>query len=222
MVKHVFIDESGTRENQELMTVAAVVFEGANSADRLHLSAMKVLNPKYLELVKELKKQRKELPSMHYIDMSDAQKREVGERLAQAQITVYSASFWYDPENKYEHNERFNVYKQLVTKVIEDAFKQHKELSIAIAKQGGWKEHGAAFLRELKSIPENYRRQHSDYREGEFYLLSAAKSGIQLADFYVGSIRDSHRDIHTSHDKIKHQVKTYAVHQIPALDKKER
>lgn len=36
MVKHVFIDESGTRETQGLMTVAAVVLDGANSADRLH------------------------------------------------------------------------------------------------------------------------------------------------------------------------------------------
>ena len=75
MVKHLFIDESGTREMQEVMTVAAVVFEGANSADTLHTSVMKTLNPDYLKLVSTLRKQRKELPQMHYIDLSDKQER---------------------------------------------------------------------------------------------------------------------------------------------------
>lgn len=55
-MNYAFIDESGTREHQGIMTAAAAVFEGANSADRLHASVMKELNPRYIELVKLLKK----------------------------------------------------------------------------------------------------------------------------------------------------------------------
>jgi len=208
LVKHLFIDESGTRDMQEVMTVAAVVLEGANSADTLHTSVMKSLNPDYLKLVSTLRKQRKELPQMHYIDLSDKQKRDTGERLGRANIAVYSASYWYDDAPMVEHNDRFPVYSQLVTKVIEAAFKDHKELKIGIAKQGGWQKYGPGFLSELKKIPDNLRQEDGEYREGDFFLASAAKSGIQLADFYVGSIRDCHRDLHTAHDRIKHQVKT--------------
>lgn len=222
MVKHLFIDESGTREMQEIMTVAAVVFDGANSADTLHTSVMKTLNPDYLKLVSALRKQRKELPQMHYIDLSDKQKRDAGERLGRANIAVYSASYWYDEVPMVEHSIRFPIYSQLVTQVIEAAFKDHKELKIGIAKQGGWQKYGPAFLGELKKIPDKYHQENGEYREGDFFLVSAAKSGIQLADFYVGSIRDSHRNLNTAHDRIKHQVKTYTVYQIPALDKKER
>lgn len=180
---------------------------------------MKVLNPKHLELVKECRKRRKELPSMHYIDMSDAQKRGAGERLAQAQISVFSASFWYDEMPMVEHYERFAIYKDLVKTVITDAFHQHKELKIGIAKQGGWQEYGPTFLSELKKIPENFKQKNSEYREGEFYLLSAAKSGIRLPGLFISSITISQSDPYRARQN-KHQVKTYAVYKISVLDKK--
>lgn len=222
MVKHLFIDESGTRENQEVMTVAAVMFDGATSADRLHESVMEILNPEYLKIVRELKKHRKEPPKMHYIDLDDDQKRNVGDRLAKAQISVFSASYWYEDTVMTEHNERFLVYTQLVKTVIADAFKYHKELKVGVAKQGGWQKYEQAFLSELKLSPDIFRQEQGEYREGDFFLTSAAKSGIQLADFYVGSIRDYHKSLHIAHEKIKHQVKTYAVYKIPVLDQKER
>jgi hypothetical protein len=33
-------------------------------------------------------------------------------------------------------------------------------------------------------------REDGDYRRATFQLLSAVKPGIQLADFYVGTVRD--------------------------------
>ena len=203
------------------MTVAAVVFEGANSAERLHESAMKALNPKYLELVKELKKERRKLPSMHFIDMTDADKSAVGARLAKANVSVFSASFWYESTTAMEHEERFSIYTQLVKIVITAAFAKHKELEIAVGKQGGWQEYGRDFLAELKQIPKDFA-QRGEYRKGEIYLTSAVKPGIQLADFYVGGIRDYHRDLPDVHSRIKHQVHTYDVYRQPAVDKKER
>jgi len=220
MPHHAYIDESGTREHQGIMTVAAVVFEGANSAAKLHESVMKELNPRYFELVKEAKRQRRKLPSMHYVDLSDVHKSRAGARLAKANVSVFSASFWYESTTM-EHDERFAIYGQLVKTVITSAFERFQEIEIAIAKQGGWQDYGRAFLADLKEIPKEFS-QNGHYRKGEIYLASAAKAGIQLADFYVGCIRDYHRDEASVHELIKHQVVTYERHQQPAAEIKER
>jgi hypothetical protein len=196
------------------MTVAAVVFEGATSATRLHERVMKDLNPKYLQLVKELKKQRGKLPSMHFVDLTESAKSIVGERLAMANVSVFSASFWYE-STTIEHNERFSIYTQLVKIVITAAFQKHQEMEIAIAKQGGWQDYERELLSELKQIPKEMSQQGS-FRKGEIYLTSAAKAGIQIADFYVGCIRDYHRDMPDVHEHVKHQVLTYAVYRLPA------
>jgi hypothetical protein len=86
--------------------------------------------------------------------------------------------------------------------VITAAFEQYQELEIAIAKQGGWQEYEHTLLNELKQIPDEFKRK-GGYRQGEIYLASAASPGIQLADFYVGSIRQHHRNSRAVHEKIK-------------------
>jgi hypothetical protein len=110
---------------------------------------------------------------------------------------------------------------QLVKIVITAAFEKHQELEIAVAKQGGWQKYERNFLAALKQIPDDFK-QRGGYRKGQIYLTSAVTPGIQLADFYVGSIRDYHRDLPDVHERIKHQVKTYDVYRLPAMDKKER
>jgi hypothetical protein len=120
-----------------------------------------------------------------------------------------------------EHDERFSIYKQLVKIVITAAFQKHQEIEIAVAKQGGWQDYERELLTELKQIPKEMS-QEGNFRKGEIYLTSAAKAGVQLADFYVGCIRDYHRGVLDVHDHIKHQVLTYAVFRLPAIDKKAR
>ena len=220
MVHHAFIDESGTREHQGIMTVAAVVLDGAKAAAKLHESVMKELNPKYLELVKERKKQRRKLPSMHFADMSEDAKSKASAHLAKANVSVFSASFWYD-QSEMDHDERFSIYKQLVKIVITQAFNKHENIEIAIAKQGGWQQYEREFLAEVKQIPQGFMEQNK-FCKGNAYLVSAAKPGIQLADFYVGCIRDYHRNMPAVHDKIERQVLSYGVYKRPATEKKER
>lgn len=158
MPHHAYIDESGTRENQEVMTVAAVVFDGANSAARLHESVMQALNPRYMELAKEAKKQRRQLPLMHFVNLSGAHRSTAGAHLANANVSVFSASFWYEsPEMS--HAERFSVYTKLVKMVITAAFGRFSEIEIGIAKQGGWQHYEQEFLIELKQIPKELSQQ---------------------------------------------------------------
>jgi len=189
MTKHCFIDESGTMDHQGLMSVALITLEGVNSAQRLHDQIMTALAPGYLARVKQLKKERKSthLPQLHYADMSSEQKRTVGARLGQAKITVYSAHHFHADEKTYD--ERFAIYTELVKICVQKALSEHTELVISIAKQGGWQKYENDFCAVLRNIAEEFCRA-GDYRRATFQLLSAVKPGIQLADFYVGTVRD--------------------------------
>jgi hypothetical protein len=189
MTKHCFIDESGTMDHQGVMSVALITLEGVNSAQRLHDQIMTALDSGYLARMKLLKKERKSahLPRLHYADMSPEQKRTVGTRLGQAKITVYSAHHFHIDEKTYE--ERFAIYTELVKICVQKALFEHKELVVNIAKQGGWQKYDNDFCTVLRELPEEFCRT-GDYHKATFELLSAVKPGIQLADFYVGAVRD--------------------------------
>lgn len=190
MPHHAYIDESGTMDHQGVMSVAMIILEGAHSAQRLHDHVMTALNPKYIQLVKRLKKERKpahEMPYLHFADMSVEQKRTVGARLADAKVTVFTAHHRHRGDKA--HPERFEIYTELVKICVRRAFENHKELVIAIAKQGGWQKYERHFCAGLRALPEEFT-QRGIYRRAEFELLSAVKPGIQLADFYVGAVRE--------------------------------
>jgi hypothetical protein len=46
-------------DHQGVMSVAMIILEGAHSAQKLHDQVMTALHPKYIELVKQMKKDRK-------------------------------------------------------------------------------------------------------------------------------------------------------------------
>jgi hypothetical protein len=190
MTHHAYVDESGTMDFQGVMTVAMVVLEGSHSAKRLHEHIMTALNPQYPQLVKQLKKERKstsELPQLHFADMTGAQKRDISDRLAKAKVTVFAASHWH--EGAKTHDERFQIYTELVKMCIRSGFNYHKELAIAIAKQGGWPKYQQDFLARLRTLPGEFTGA-GNFRKADLELQSAVKPGIQLADFYVGAVRD--------------------------------
>ena len=215
MPHYAFIDESGTMDHQDVMTVAAIVFEGEHSIVKLHDHVMRDLNPRYAQLQKQLKKDRKgsKLPRLHFTDMTNEHRATVGKRLANAKVSVFAASYWYETPSM-SHEARFGIYTELVKLSIRKAFEMHKELEVGVAKQGGWQGYKRRFLMELKQIPGDFTK-NGDYRKGEFYLLSAAKAGIQIADFYVGAVRDHHRGLTGAHDYIKHQVVCCETYRMP-------
>lgn len=83
------------------------------------------------------------------------------------------------------HDERFAIYTILTKICINKSFTDYKDLVVGIAKQGGWQKYERDFMAEMRQLPHN----QPEYRKADFELLSAAKPGIQLADFYVGAVR---------------------------------
>lgn len=190
MPPHAYIDESGTMDRQGVMSIAMVILEGANSAQRLHDQVMKALDPKYLDLIRQLKKERKAAnfwPQLHFADMSSDQKRIVGKRLAQAKVTVFTAHHVHDGDKV--HSQRFGIYTELIKTCVLCALEQYDEIKIHIGKQGGWQNYEQNFCAELRELPEQFI-QSGKFRKATFELLSATKPGIQLADFYAGAVRD--------------------------------
>ena len=188
MVNHAYIDESGTLDHQGVMTVAMIVLEGARSAQKLHDHVMKALHPKYLQ-IKKMRNERshdKYLPYLHFADMSSDQKRAAARRLAQAKVTVVTAHYRHHGDKT--HTERFTIYTNLVKICIRKALQEYRELTIGIAKQGGWQKYERDFYAQLRALTEGFDSK-SDYRKADFELLSASNPGIQLADFYVGALR---------------------------------
>lgn len=217
MPHHAYIDESGTMDHQGVMSVAMVILEGANSAQRLHDHVMTALNPKYIQLVKQLKKERKPLPGLHYADMTSEHKRIVAGRLSQAKVTVLTAHHRHQGDKS--HTERFSIYGELIKICVRSAFETHKELIVGVAKQGGWQKYERDFCTSLRVLPEESTKQ-GNFRKAEFMLLSAARPGIQLADFYVGAVRDFTMDesMTVPFDLISEQVITREIHALEVVE----
>jgi len=128
------------------------------------------------------------LPQLHFTDMTIEQRQIVAECLAKAKVTVFTAHHHHKTDKT--HPERFAIYTELVKICLNSAFTEHKELVVGIGKQGGWQKYEPEFIAKLRKVPENY----GEFREASFDLLSAARPGIQLADFYVGTVRASVMD----------------------------
>ncbi len=227
MPHFVYIDESGTMDHQGVMSVAAVVFEGAHSAQNLHDQVMKALDPQYYQLVKRLKKERKpanEMPHLHFTELNDDQKRTVASRLAKAKLSIFTASYFHEPTPK-NHDARFAIYTEVVKMTIRDTLEDHKELVIAIGKQGGWQKYERDFRAQLRPLVEELTRS-GNYRKADFILLPATKPGIQIADFYVGTIRDLHKSdadsLPVACDLLRQQFVTKRIYTLALTSKKER
>lgn len=220
MVNHAYIDESGTMDHQGVMSVAMIILEGAHSAQKLHDQVMTALHPKYIELVKQMKKDRKPsnyLPHLHFADMSDQQKRIVSSRLAQAKATVFTAHHWHEGDKT--HQERFEIYTELVKMCTRKAFESHRELVIGIAKQGGWQKYESDFCSVLRMVPDEFSRE-GIYRKANFELLSAVRPGVQLADFYAGTVRDFIIDEseRLSYDLLQEQIITRDIYTLVSAE----
>jgi len=187
-MKHAYIDESGTREYQKVMTVALVVLEGKRTAEKLHEKLMCELYPDYIERRKLFKKKSiHKLPGLHYAEMNRAQKEKVAKKLASVTIFAY-VSYYYHDGTATEHQQRFEIYTQLVKDSIRLATDQVNELSVVVAQQGGWQGYEQQFEAELKAL--EYDTHPRKYRKLLISLEPARHPGIQLSDFYAGCCRD--------------------------------
>lgn len=217
MAHHAYIDESGTMDDQEIMTVAMVVLDGAQVAQRLHRRVARVLFPnKSIQSKKKLEAwftQR----VLHYVDLEDPEKLVAANVFASATLKTFVAQHKHDDQSK-EHQYKFSVYKDLVKQVLRASFMHFDELEITIAKQGGWQDYGQSFIDELRTLSD----EHPGYRKTRFSLASAYKHGLQIADYYAGSSREFLlADAPAMHTNSYEQIRSQIEYVSPVLMQKE-
>lgn len=206
MVHHAYIDESGTLDHQEVMTVAMVVLEGAITGQKIHKEIVTSLYPKYFS--KKKPKQKIDV-FLHYAVMNKEQKLAAAGVLAKHPVSCYAACFYHDGNEK-SHEERFSIYVRSLKSCLALSFEHFEDLSVTIEIQGGAAGYRQALFASLNEVPDEFTRR-GEFRKAKFGLKSGNKPGLQLADFYAGAIRDSllaHKDptLNDPHELIKHQV----------------
>ncbi len=212
MLKHSYIDESGTKDHQEITTVALLLLDGAFSAQRLHKQIIKALFP---QSTKPGRKNDKMSFQLHYSDMTHDQKLTVAEILSKQSIECYTSCFYHDGSEKL-HEQRFEIYSSLIRLCLHDALQIHEHLDVIIAQQSNWQTYRGPLLVTLDEIvAENSARL--GFRKAKFAFESAAKPGVQLADFYAGATRGNllnFRDasLGAPFDLIQGQIREIRVH----------
>ncbi|MBX9770413.1 MAG: DUF3800 domain-containing protein [Candidatus Obscuribacterales bacterium] len=208
---HAYIDESGTRHDQEVMTVSMIVVEGAFTAQAIHKVVLEEINPKW---GKRTNSRQRLVAKLHYVDMTKDHKMMMGSILAQRGIDCFASCYYHEGDEK-PHEERFGAYLQCVKNCLWQAFDIYDDLTVTIEKQGGWADYKGPMISALGEIPEEYTKR-GRFTKSKFELQSSSKHGLQLADFYAGAIRDhllSHKDksLSVSYDHISHQIRDIKV-----------
>jgi hypothetical protein len=214
MSNYGYIDESGTLSHQEVMTVALVILNGARAAKKLHKKLVQstIPNPPKTRGLREVEKWYAS-QQLHFVDMETTRKLELGKALSTENIEVFIASYKHKRVDC-SHEARFVIYKNLVKSTVNSAFGTYKELTICIAKQGGWEDYGKALLEELRLLPETFSKQGT-YRKGDFYLASSSTPGLQIADFYASSSRNAMitcndaKNLCAPYELVKHQIRKF-------------
>lgn len=180
-----FIDESGTKDDQLVMTVSLIVLDGQFTCRSIQKAILQALYPK--RVAENLSKKDKARPrlGMHYCDINDGDKLAAAQILIKENVRCYMSCYYHDGNLK-AHEERFSIYKSMVRSCVLAALDDFDDLDICVAAQGGVSAYKKEFLLELKELPGQYR----EYRKARFRLESNAHAGIQLADFYAGAVRD--------------------------------
>jgi hypothetical protein len=225
MPRYGFIDESGTLDNHKVLTVALVIFEGARTAEKLHLKIVKSVFP--VPKARGLAEKEKWFAAqkLHFVDMNDDRKLKLGKELGKANISAFIASYWHSDENC-SHEHRFGMYKELVKATINKALEDFDELAISIAKQGGWEKYGKQLIQELRPLPEAFTSAKRQVKS-DFFLASAAKPGLQIADFYASSCRnfllaDGDENLAAPYQLVNHRVRHFEQIRLDVLKRKVR
>ncbi len=214
MTKHSYIDESGTKDDQEVMALALIVLEGGFTAAKIHKHLIASLNPKYVDSKKVGGKAK---PALHYADMSKEHKRTSGLVLASYSVDCFASYYYHDGSEK-THEQRHSIYSNLVKNCVSQAFHVYDELEIGIAQQGDWQSYATNLVSELQGAVTTLSRRYQ-FKKANFDFLSAAKPGIQLADYYVGAVRGhllKHKDesLGDAYELIQNQVRDLAMETI--------
>lgn len=182
---YAYIDESGTLSEHQVMTVSLVLFEGRRAADRAHHKILQQLYP-------HLANDRKALGSkkLHFTDMADHTQIAIASQLAEERISAVINSHWHNTDDE-AHGTVFARYTKMVQLLLFRALELTTgEIKVIIAQQGGWETYEKPFIADVRKAAELYSKRHHTFRTVDYELKPAnTVSGLQLADFYAGTVR---------------------------------
>ncbi|MDP3507585.1 MAG: DUF3800 domain-containing protein [Candidatus Melainabacteria bacterium] len=210
-MSNVYIDESGTLAEHKVMTVGLVLLDGRRSADRITERILKDLYPDIGNMPRVMAQKK-----LHFVDMSTTIQSRIASHLAGEQIQGIVNSHWHTGAEE-NHEIVFGRYTKMVQLLIYRALEQTLgPPSVTIAQQGGFETYEKAFLADLFKVVESFHKREKIYRSVDFTLKSAQTNrGLQLADFYAGSVRkmllDSLEgltsDSSSPYSQIQHQIR---------------
>jgi hypothetical protein len=211
MVHYAYIDESGTQPEHQVMTVSLVLVNGRRAAERVHLRVLKELHPHLVHEAKALSKKK-----LHFSDMPDDIQIVVARHLAQEQILSVINFYWHNGEDE-PHEVIFGRYTRMVQLLLYRALELTTgELRVVIAQQGGWETYETPFLAEIEKSAKLFSKRNKQVFRQIDYELKPAQSvcGLQLADFYAGTVRKMFIDsltgleghLSSPYSQVQHQI----------------
>jgi hypothetical protein len=210
MPYYAYIDESGTLSEHQVMTVSLVLLEGRRTADRAHHKILKELYPHLDKDLKALGAKK-----LHFTDMPDFIQNQVASQLADERITAVISSHWHNTDEE-AYGTSFRRYTKMVQLLLYRALELTTgEMKVIIAQQGGWETYEKPFLIEVRKAAELYSKRHHSFRAVDYQLKPAhSLCGLQLADFYAGTVRKMFLDslsglethLSSPYDRVQHQI----------------
>ena len=210
MPYYAYIDESGTLSEHQVMTVSLVLLEGRRTADRAHLKILKELYPHLANDLKALGGKK-----LHFADMPDHVQNQVANQLASERVTAVINSHWHTMDEE-AHSTSFGRYTKMVQLLLYRALELTTgEMKVIIAQQGGWETYEKPFLAEIHKAIELFSKRKHEFRAVDYQLKPAhTVCGLQLADFYAGTVRKMFLDsldgldthLSSPYDLVQHQI----------------
>lgn len=208
---YAYIDEAGTQPEHRVMTVSLVLFNGRRAAERIHARILKALHPRLAHNQKALSKK-----TLHFFDMPGTVQTSVAKYLAQEQIAALIYCHWHNSDDE-PHEVIFNRYTQMVRLLVYRALEiTTGKMTVVIAQQGGWETYERHFFAEVDKAAKLFSDRNKNVFRTVDYQLKPAQSvcGLQLADFYAGTVRKMYLDTHSGlkadlsspYDQVQHQI----------------
>jgi len=209
MTHYAFIDESGTKFDQQVMTVSLVVLPSMYAHTKIQKKVLKGIYENYEEKAREARASRLRQPEIHFTEMENDFRLKAARVLAQeTSISVITSIHYHDgcPKTSEEFYDR---YQTMVRLVVADAVERYEDLELFIAFISAFKGDYQARLRaEIEDIRKELDGRHG-FRKLDISFPKAVMPGIQLADFYAGARREHllsipQRDKSDAYDCIEH------------------
>jgi hypothetical protein len=188
MTNYGFIDESGTHDDQCLMTVGLVILPGIRTAQNIQQKIITHVDEGYGQARAKRRKERTFVqPKLHFAEMHESQKIESGKILSQSNVrAILIGSHWHQPNST--HDERFGAYELIIKDLIVHALRKYdEEFVLNIARQGGWQTYEQSFLQRIRMHVEQHIPNRSHLLRST--ALVSTVPGVQLADFCTSSAR---------------------------------